>query len=123
MSADAHRRVEERGADQQHHEPETRVVVSTERLHSLEPASARFSLVGVIRQGSAFRGLEPRGVDRLEQRATRGADILHGSERAGGRRGGSDGQRPAEDRHGGGDRAETDQDEENSLAEGEAHRL
>jgi hypothetical protein len=122
VAAQPYRRVQEGGAHQEHDQAQPGIVVAAERFHALEPAEGAVELVGVVGEGPPLRRAQPGRVERLDQRPSGCAHVFHSSQRAGRRGGGAHGQRPAEDRHGGGDGAETDQDEENSLSEGEAHR-
>ena len=121
---EAHRGVEERRAHQQHHQPESGVVVPAEGLGALKLTERGVELgwrgpPGLVRSS----GLEPGRVERLQQE--RGRTRRLPPWRAGARRAGvvermvSPQPRIAS---GGGDRAEADQDEQNSLVEGEAHR-
>ncbi len=122
MSAQSHRGVQERRADQQDREGKSRVVVAAERLGPLKAANGGIERGGVRVEGVPLRRGEAGGIEGLQQGTSGGADLLEsltGAER--GRRR-TDRPPPAKDRQRGGDRAETDQDEEDTLMEGEPHR-
>ena len=123
MSSETHRGVEEGSTSKEHDESEARVVVPAEGLRPLEARERGVELIGVVRQGAPLAGGEPGGIERLKQRTAGRLDCGHRSPGTGSGGGGSNRIYPTENRHGGRDRAETDQDEEDSLAEGEPHRV
>jgi hypothetical protein len=122
VTSDPNRRVDQRRPEEQDHDAEAGVVVAPEGLDLLEPDEGVVELAGMGGEGLALGGGQPGRIQRLKQGAPRRAYILDGPEGAHGRRRGAHGEGPAEDCHGGGHRPEADQDEEDSLTEGEAHR-
>ena len=117
-----HRRVQESGAHQQYRERQAGIVVAAERLGSLKPSDGGVERGGVGVEGFPLGRREPGRIEGFEQRASGSADLLERLARAERGRGRTDRPSPAENRQRGGQRAETDQDEEDTLMEGEPHR-
>ena len=122
VAAHPHRGVQERRPYQQHDQAQAGIVIAAEGVDPLEPPDGAVELVGVIGEGSPLERRQLGGVETLDEHPPGGPDGLHRPERPRGGRRRAHGERPAEDRHGGRKRAETDQDEEDSMSEGEAHR-
>jgi len=121
VAAHPDRGIEEQRAHEQHDQPQAGVVVAPEGVDPLEPAEGAVELVGVIGERPLLDRREPGRIQALDEHAPGSAHGLHGPERAGRRCRRAHRKRPPEDRHGGGHRAEADQGEEDSLAEGETH--
>jgi hypothetical protein len=122
MAAKPKRCIDECPSQQDDDEAESRVVVATERLGTLELANGRVEFIRVIRQGAALDWPQASGIDGMKQEPAGCSYAFHRVAGPWSPGRGSDCQPPPKDHHGGRYRPKADQNQQNSLMEGETHR-
>src|SRR3954453_4169369 len=121
VPAESDRGIEERSTEREYDQPQPGVVIPVEGVGSLELSDPGVELVRVLPECPPFLGIEPCRVDGLQQGPAGRGNLLDGAAGPGRPGARADSQAPAQDHQGRWQGAEADQDQQDSLMEGESH--